>query len=832
MVLSKPAQSEAFTSHICSDRQLSIWQQELTLMRTFWEKDYQKSPEGLLRGQPLAIAEQWLQQHPQAVEDLNRQFIQLSLQVAQTEVEQQRSHWQAHVELVCAHAKQRFSAGEELMALQDMVTLGQKLPSREALNTPLNQMRVIATLQAVLGDIRERRHLKHTDDLTRMVLSQDGKMVAAIGKDHVIRLWDTTDGKDLATITNNGENIRAISLSPDNQLLAFTSEDSTLQFWDIAQGRICGRYELGRPDFDHLVFATDSQRLAVSTSRARTFYLWQRDAASLIQSVNNTAIDSLYFSPDSQLLVTRTYDRCIKLWHTRDGQELTTLIQNAEYATSFSPDGQLLAIANLDRTVALWQIGLSLLTLKPIHLTTLECHQGPVTRLLFSPDGTMLVSQGRDHTIKLWDLATHRLKGTLVGLQGDYADLQFSPDGQKLLATRHHSQLQYWNLERLEQRHSSDKWLEPTQWRPQKPGHWNLHFNADSTLSTLACLNQQRLELWAFTTQPALTLDDKDDRPTGLAVSADGQLIALGDNQKAVHVWRRNGTKFMTLKGHERAVHAVCFGPNQTLASASQDGIIKLWDVKSGHELTTIQGHSGPITRLAFHLEGDILASAGENGIVKLWGIDFSVLASQGIEIGSLSVAEQGVACLAFVGDVLVTGDNTGQLQFWEAGMLQRSILAHTDAITHLAMNANGTQLLTASYDHTIKIWSPTGQAIRTIRAHRGPVKTVAWHPNGRLLASASADGTTKLLMQDGQEVATLHTCRCCCCPEIYVLNSNGTTEARESQKSTRRTSQLTTLAFTPDGKNLVDAFSCGRPRLWNLDLDTLLSQGKHWLQQ
>ena len=78
-----------------------------------------------------------------------------------------------------------------------------------------------------------------------------------------------------------------------------------------------------------------------------------------------------------------------------------------------------------------------------------------------------------------------------------------------------------------------------------------------------------------------------------------------------------------TLKGHSRAVESVNFSPDgQTLASASWDGTVKLWDLE-GRELQTLEGHSISVISVSFSPDGQTLASASRDGTVKLW--DFAL---------------------------------------------------------------------------------------------------------------------------------------------------------------------------------------------------------------
>ena len=57
------------------------------------------------------------------------------------------------------------------------------------------------------------------------------------------------------------------------------------------------------------------------------------------------------------------------------------------------------------------------------------------------------------------------------------------------------------------------------------------------------------------------------------------------------------------------------------LASASADGKIKLWDLKSKFAATNIKGHFSQVDSLSFSPNFTYLASGSQDGVVKLWDV-------------------------------------------------------------------------------------------------------------------------------------------------------------------------------------------------------------------
>src|SRR5439155_1297085 len=77
-----------------------------------------------------------------------------------------------------------------------------------------------------------------------------------------------------------------------------------------------------------------------------------------------------------------------------------------------------------------------------------------------------------------------------------------------------------------------------------------------------------------------------------------------------------------TFAGHAAPVSAVAFRPDGvSLASASFDGTVKVWDVAAGTVTRTLRGHRDKVLALAYSPDGRRLASAGLDGAVNLWDV-------------------------------------------------------------------------------------------------------------------------------------------------------------------------------------------------------------------
>jgi RNA polymerase sigma factor (sigma-70 family) len=638
-------------------------------------------------------------------------------------------------------------------------------------------------------------------------LSPDCKTIAAAGPG-TIKFFEVATGKELATL--NGDTIEWLSVefSPDNRTLAsWGGEDGTVKLWEVATGDKLATLD-GHTQRVYLVaFSPDGKTLA-ACSRDKSIKLWDvptgRERFTLERQSLDLDVHAVAFSPDGKTLAslrrggitlwdvaTGKEQAALKLWDGVTDKKLFKGHTDGVLSMAFSPDSKTLASGSDDETIKLWEVatGKVQATLKgptaAIEQARLRGQTFPVSAVVFSPDGKTLASRcAQQGLIKLWDVATGSERATLKG-QAAYKESPvgespfsglFSPDSKTLALKSEDGTIKLWEVATGKEGATLD--------RSHNGGL--MAFSPDG--ETLLGFSGGHLTSWEVATgkdRDQAILCGHTGRVFSVAFSPDGKTLASGSEDGTSKLWEvATGKDRATLKGHTQAVYSVAFSPDcKTLASASMDGTIKLWEVATGKELATLKGHTNQVVSVAFSPDGKTLASGSWDKTIMLWDV--------------------------------------------ATGKEQATLNGHTSYVYSVAFSPDGKTLASGSADKTIELWDvATGKEQATLNGHTNNVYSVAFSPDSKTLASASKDGTIKFWeVATGKEQVTLKDSGWCW---SVVFSPDGKTlasgcklwEVSTGKEQTTLNGHHPTVygvAFSPDGKTFASGDEDNTILLWDV---------------
>lgn len=308
-------------------------------------------------------------------------------------------------------------------------------------------------------------------------------------------------------------------------------------------------------------------------------------------------------------------------------------------------------------------------------------------------------------------------------------------------------------------------------------------------------------------------------------------LIMFSNSQKTF----AQNFSYTPLEGHTNTVHRLVFSPNgNTLASASEDGTIRLWDVATGTHKHTLTGHDDRISSIVFSPDGKILASADTEGKIRLWNT------TTGQYRVTLEGHRAGVRSVAFSpdGKTLASADTEGKIRLWNAttGVYRVTLEGHTNTIYSIKFSPDGKTLASADHGGKIHLWdATTGFHKQTLTEHTRSVYDIMFVDDGKTLVSMSTDNTIRFWdAATGQHKKYFENNL-----SNVTINAAGTMLASRNSRTiylwdiateteiarlTGHTSDVYTLTFSPNGKILASGGADRIIRLWELETHVNIS--------
>ncbi len=297
-----------------------------------------------------------------------------------------------------------------------------------------------------------------------VAVSSDGRWIATGNRDSTVRVWDTISGALAYTLRSENQEIDGLQFGPDSRLIAASGQNhlppnvTVVEVWDIRSEQQVARFEEPTRRVESLTFSHSGRLLAGGADNA-TVRIWDLTTRREVRTLS-PAVKAVCFAPDDSWVATGSRDNALTYWNVASGRPFSRL-PDLGWAFTVSPDGEWLGslgwnnefkVWNLEKVKARPQIPQSPNTVTLLNFNfdrsarTMKGHTEFVTDIAFSPDSRTIVSCSWDGDLKLWSLADGKEIRTFHGHSSGVESVRFSPDGRLLYSTGFDGTLRLWDV--------------------------------------------------------------------------------------------------------------------------------------------------------------------------------------------------------------------------------------------------------------------------------------------------------------------------------------------------------------------------------------------------
>lgn len=443
------------------------------------------------------------------------------------------------------------------------------------------------------------------------------------------------------------------------------------------------------------------------------------------------------------------------------------------YDVKFSPDGRYFAVA-AGRKVEVWRTPemTDVREFAPfVKYREYTGHYDDINHITWSGDGRFFLASSKDMTAKVFSLDPVEgfLPTSMAGHKDSVVGAYFSKDQETIYTVSKDGALFAWRYKKLRRKDAMDEDSDSEDETDMSSMRWQIderhYFNQ----------NNAKVRCATFHPDSNLLIAGFSNGVFGLYELPDFNMIhTLSISQNAIDFVSINKTG-----------EWLAFG-------ASKLGQLLVWEWQSESYILKQQGHFDAMNCLAYSPDGQRLVTGADDGKIKVWDTQ------SGFCVVTFTEHTSAVTAAEFAkrGNVLFTASLDGSIRAWDL-VRYRNFRTFTAPerlqFTSLAVDPSGEVVCAGSMDSfDIHLWSvQTGQLLDTLAGHEGPVSSLAFTPDGATMASGSWDRTVRIW-------------------DIFSRTANS--------EPFMQTSDVLTVSFRPDSKELVVATLDGNLAFWSLE--------------
>lgn len=597
---------------------------------------------------------------------------------------------------------------------------------------------------------------------------------------------------------------------------ALRNEDQALQLLYVANMNLAARaFDDGNDVRGHELLNNPLLGSSASSTDRRNFVwrqLWRANhgETATLRGHNGT-VSAVAISPNGKTLATVGGDAQVKLWDLATEREMKTFVtsEGAINTMAFSLDGTMLAAGHSLPVVTIWDL------LRAVEPRQLGGNLGVVRSVAFTPGGKLAIANGE--SVVIWDRERAGEVGRCGGFGGAQAmAVAASPDNRTVaIGLRKHER----GIDQSLKRSTSVQLCNLTNFTAtmllarEGPSVASLAYSPDGRTLAVS-LEDDTVLVWDLAARREIRRHDARDpsvhrfsdsvespreRETAakVAFSRDGRILASVDGAGVTMRAAADGREISRLKGHVGLVTSVALSPDaDTVVTGGEDGVAKVWKRSRTTGPDRWSAHKSAITSLAVSPDGETLSSGADDGSLKLWKI------KTGQEMESIPGRRQP--------------DPDAQV----------SALAAFSRDGELLAIAAGSNVTDRTFDPELVIRNRKN-GTQLSRRVSGPIRALAFAPDGKTIIIGQSGQALLHAVGDGREIvldehAGGGVAALAVSPDGKTLAVAkgyfaGLWDLNTKLQITmlQEKSDITALAYSPDGRLLVAGLQDGGLKLW-----------------